>query len=404
MAEHLKVTHDDYISCAAFTQDGRFLLLASGTHFCTRPRDATEPGRAQLWNVETGKPASPVIPHPGGVRGGSFDPANRRFHTAGNDGWLRIHSVETGEEERAFNLKSCICTTTWSSDGTMIIVLTLNKKLRFLDAETGEDALPPSTVKRIPMFLGLSPNGRWLKVSGGVDILIIDTKTGKLETKFSHRLRVTSSRWLSDDVLLTASDDYVIREWDVRKEAVAREVYRTPRWIWSLSCSEDGTRLLIGTEDEAMRAGNEGRGHAEIIDIDSGQRLTPNLEHAGSVSARFMPDERQILTCSTDGFLCLWDAKTGERLAHWKHGFMSTNFLFSPTGDVLVLRGREAELMPPIEIPSMKETGKETPREATPPKKTALKKTEPKKTASKQIARKKTSQNGRRKSPPRKKK
>jgi hypothetical protein len=52
---------------------------------------------------------------------------------------------------------------------------------------------------------------------------------------------------------------------------------------------------------------------------------------------------------------------------------MSTNFLFSPTDQVLVLRGPDAELMPPITIPSMMEPRKDRPRKATPPKENCTK-------------------------------
>ena len=46
-----------------------------------------------------------------------------------------------------------------------------------------------------------------------------------------------------------------------------------------------------------------------------------------------------------DLFVLYWDAKTGKQLRRWKHGFMSTSFLFNPKGDrVLVFRGRDVEL------------------------------------------------------------
>ncbi|HQR08300.1 MAG TPA: hypothetical protein PLN21_15840 [Gemmatales bacterium] len=133
--------------------------------------------------------------------------------------------------------------------------------------------------KRSMSFV-ISPNAKNLAIVSGIQVIIISLKNLKIQKVLKHRLRITSAIWRNDDYLITASDDYHIREWDIRRGS-ERIIFSTPRWIWSLSLSADKTRLLIGTEDNMM--GPNHCGHAMVINLNTGKPLSDRMQHPGTV-------------------------------------------------------------------------------------------------------------------------
>jgi WD40 repeat protein len=74
-------------------------------------------------------------------------------------------------------------------------------------------------------------------------------------------------------------------------------------------------------------------GKARLWDVESGNRVGPELTHAGKVEdAAFSPDGRTILTSGDDGMVRLWQRGTGRVLWSGRVGSKLLNVAFSPDG------------------------------------------------------------------------
>lgn len=338
------LNHKGFTSGGEFSADGRFVLTGCSS--------TTIGSQARLWEGKTGRPASEWIAlgafdHTVSI---GFSPCGDKFLTGGQDRFIRIHDTCSGTTTAAFAMKSTITAAIWSPNGESLIVACQNKSLQILSASTGEPHFAKLKVARAPVSKGhaeslqVSPDNRWLAVVAGLNITLIDMSNGTLGPTLKHRLRVTSFVWRDRNRLITASDDYILREWQISAGTPSREIYRTPRWIWTLQSSRDGKRLLIGTEDVMLGDGH--CGHAEVIDVDSGKPLTDWLRHDGTTLAVFSPDESRIATGSSDLTVAIWDVRSGKLLYRYRHGSMVRGIRFNRAGDrLLVIGGLKAAIL-----------------------------------------------------------
>jgi WD40 repeat protein len=79
------------VQSVAFSPDGRLLAAATGEPGIDRP------ARAFLWNLATGKPAAPVLPHAGCVLSLAFSADGRFLATGSRDRAARVWEVASGE-------------------------------------------------------------------------------------------------------------------------------------------------------------------------------------------------------------------------------------------------------------------------------------------------------------------
>ncbi len=118
------------------------------------------------------------------------------------------------------------------------------------------------------------------------------------------------------------------RDWSLHK-------FKYDERVWSASFSQDGTRIVTGSEDKGAR----------VWDVATGQAIGEPMRHewirggspkflpgsAGHVvlSASFSPDGTRIVTASDDNTARVWDAATrqtiGEPMRH-EGGVLSANF------------------------------------------------------------------------------
>jgi WD40 repeat protein len=265
------------------------------------------------------------------------------------NGNVRLFAVSDGDVIRQVKARSGIVDAAWLPDGSAIVAAHKNKSLSIIDAET----LKVGTTIRLPRAvedIHVSPNGRSVAAVGGVSVFVIDIASADVRCALTHRLKVRGVVWLDALRLCSASDDYVVREWNAQTGTEIREICSTQRWVWSMQCSRDRQRLLIGTEDELPKSDQPGSGHAQVIDIASGEFVSPRITHSRTsepctVFAAFSPDERYIATGSADRTVALWKAETGEQLWQDEYGWMVFGIEFSPHGDrILAVGGTSAGL------------------------------------------------------------
>jgi hypothetical protein len=104
--------HTDFISCATFSQDGKFVVSGSGDH------------TVRVWDSHTGKPTlKPLVMHTNTVLCVAFSPDGKRIVSGARDSRIVIWDTQTGEVvvgpiEGHRGEVSCIC---FSPDGKRVV-------------------------------------------------------------------------------------------------------------------------------------------------------------------------------------------------------------------------------------------------------------------------------------------
>jgi len=330
--------HDGEVKAAAFSPDGK-LILTGG---------ADSLGR--LWEADTGKPRGELKGHTRAVTCVAFSPDGGRLAVTGSlDHNARIWNVET-QEQQGSNLshQGQVRTVVFSPRGDMIATgtrigqndLERNLSLSWVGEaklwtaagrQLGEPMLHPSTVWSV----AFGRDGKLL-ATGCEDgqARLFATGTGALIGRpLVHTGTVRQVAFSPDSTTFVGAGD----GGDSRIGAFAglwrvpekRSVDALPPLQWrtsfrKLAFSPDGRHLLGCYQD---RSGINGL----LVDAKTGRPVLAPLEHSGTAcSLAFSPDGKTLATGARDGYLRLWDRRTGKLLRRCKLGVDVSPLAFSP--------------------------------------------------------------------------
>jgi hypothetical protein len=134
--------------------------------------------------------------------------------------------------------------------------------------------------------------------------------------------------------------------WDAKSGAEVLTLEGHTHFVWSVSFSPDGSRIVTASSDGA-----------KVWDAESGAEVFTLKGHTSEVlSASFSPDGSRIVTASRDGTAKLWDARSGAEVftlkGHtgsvvsasfsWDGSWITTAIAeFSPDGSRIVTRSAD---------------------------------------------------------------
>lgn len=286
----------------AFSPDSKRLAVASN--------DST----VQIWNPLSGERILVLTGHTSRVHSVAFSPDGLHLCSGGRDGTLRLWDVATGDEISILRGHNhSVLSVAFSPDGESIVSTSRDNTVKLWNGTSvGEERLIKSP--KGPIYeLTYSSSGEWLLLRLPDSILALDAKSGQIapEQTFQGLPR-----------------DY------------------TP----------DFKRKIVCNENEAPF----------VCDAITGEVLVrlPSSSHQ-AWTACFNPDGTCIATATTDGFIEIWGAATGNLLQSIKaHNDGSlTTFAYSPDGKKLATGGFDAllhlwdlataqEIIPPIDHPN----------------------------------------------------
>jgi WD40 repeat protein/serine/threonine protein kinase len=276
-------------------QAGRAWLSPQGTRVVAALGNAFSPvghPTTQVWNVATGKPATPPRAHLGGIVDAAFSPRGQRVAMGSWDGTVRVWAAATGEVVAGpMRHGGVVLSASFSPDGRLVVTREVGGLVRVWDLAGGTAPRPPLTSEETQFLIACSPDGKRVA---------------------TNRSGVWGILWLWD-----ARAGRLIRT--LRHESRSRRL--------EASFSSDGSRLATADSE----------GKARVWDAATGEPVTPWLEHGSWIShVEFSPQGRLLVTTGQDGTAGVWDAATGKRVAtlHHAHGVRWAHF--SPDGRRIV--------------------------------------------------------------------
>ncbi len=306
--------HEDDVTDALFSKDGRYLITASA--------DRT----VKLWNAASGDPieelsfAGPVL---------DLDVSESVLAIGRADSFLTLYyfdkpDVKPVDVEQADG----VGTLRFSPNGDVLAFAMLNGQVRFWQARSNFFYNGPLHPRSSYAVLAWSPDSGWL-VSGGSDSVARLTKRdGSPQHIVQHGDWVEGAAFSPDNEwYATASDDNIIRVVD-RLTGTERFRMTHDDFAQKVIVSDDGQWIASTGYDEVVR----------IWDSVSGsQMLEIPLDSTGSAIA-FNPERTRIVAADEDGNVSIWDI---SMLSARSHTIEFTEFVqearFTPSGEYLIV-------------------------------------------------------------------
>lgn len=251
--------------------------------------------KVQVYDLETGQPASAYFRWDGDLTGGAFNSAGTQVALAcGRE--VKLWSVATRQVQApALEHRGKVQLMVFSPGDELLMTTSLEAEkagmVHLWEAATGRPRMPPIRHLREVRWAEFSPDGRWLltfqEEEGGQvwNVATGDPVCPPLRQNFAS----CASFSPNGHQVATAGRDGVIRLWELmpRKPVVLKP----------------GERLQVGATMEGAQSA-----HATL-----NQAVAQMLKEvmAGIKSARFSQDGERVLTVLENGGVCRWRADTG---------------------------------------------------------------------------------------------
>ncbi|THU80992.1 WD40 repeat-like protein [Dendrothele bispora CBS 962.96] len=154
-------------------------------------------------------------------------------------------------------------------------------------------------------------------VAGSDDhiVQIWDAMTGELELKLKgHTGSVRSVAFSHDGSrVVSGSNDNTVRIWDVMTGEMKLELKGHTNWVRSVAFCQDGSRVVSGSRDGTVKIWNAKTGKLKLELKNDTDWMNPGWVHTGWVrSVAFSQDGNRVVSGSDDKTVKIWNAETGN--------------------------------------------------------------------------------------------
>ncbi|TWT29590.1 Serine/threonine-protein kinase PknD [Posidoniimonas corsicana] len=266
--------------------------------------------------------------------------ADRVLTIGGND--AQLWDARQPQPVVSFSPHGAVSSASLSPDGRLAATGSWDNSVKLWDTQTGRsvrklEGAHQGYVNSV-MFSPISDDELLTASDDGTAVL---WRLGEGEPQRSvlrgHRGRVLQAVYSADaQRVLTAGSDKTARLWD--RQGAELQVFNGHEWaVLACAISPDGQRVVTGSQDNT----------AIVWSVETGRPIATLSGHTASVtSVAFSADGRRVLTGSQDRAAKLWDADTGkEVLTLDGHTREVTSVAFSPDGRSALTASRDGAAM-----------------------------------------------------------
>ncbi len=252
----------------------------------------------RYWNTVDGKPLGAIG---AGDVTNLFALGGSLYGTAA-DGTVRAWPATLTPAKKVADLPAAIGPAIASADGALLLAATADKSVRWINAATGQPAIPAATLPAAITALAFAPNNAASAAGtadGKVTVFGADGKPkGEL---LAHVGAVRAVAFHPNNTqLLTVGDDGLVKVHAVPLAAPKTLAHADA--ATALIAHVDGKRIVTGSKDKLVRVWNNGAAEKTLAGAET------------AIASVFMANDL-IATGEANGTVRLWTASSGQPLA-----------------------------------------------------------------------------------------
>ncbi len=265
---------------------------------------------ARLWDVATGKQDRRFLGHTWWVWDAQFSPDEKKIVTVSQDGTSIVWDAESGEPGAPFTgHNGPVYSAAFSSDGSSVVTGGYDK--RVLVWQPG-DVRPYDFTRLTSRSGSVVPPAKFRSLDG-------------------HEGPVRAVAFSQDGTrIISGSQDNTVRLWNAEGGQLLKSFRGHDGAVRTVAFADGDQVILSGSHDNSVRKWNINE--YEEIRVLQGQVLEGHVDSI--LSAAFSPDGERIVTASRDRTARTWEAVTGQPLKVFAegHSFLATSAAFFPGG------------------------------------------------------------------------
>jgi WD40 repeat protein len=309
-----------------FSPDGRLL-------FASTPAK----GGLWVWKVPSGEKMYDILKPSKPPRHPAFSPDGKTL-AAIHENQVLFWNVATGkaltgEEGHTSNVAAVACT----PDGKRVVTASSDCTVRVWDAATGLEQQRFLHNGQTFTCLAIAPDGKTVAAGTHKAVARWELASGKalpaLPTPEGWIRRLAFSP--DGKVLAAGGTDKLVRFWDPQTGKESQLSQQIDEPVRALTFAPDGRTLAVaaGTGDAVLLA--------DVTGVAPDRTL--KCPRRAMFCLATSPDGRLVAAGNNEGFVCVWEACTGQELYNFQaHKYLVESLAFSPDGLVLASGGRES--------------------------------------------------------------